>query len=68
MTNLDEISRYLPYLIPVVLLQFILLLVALIDLVRREKTRGPKWVWLLVVLFVNIFGPIIYLLFGRQDE
>ncbi len=66
--NLDELSRYLPFMIPVILLQIILMLVALIDLARREQTRGPKWVWLVVVLLFNIFGPILYLLFGRRDE
>ena len=30
------------------------------DLVRRAQTRGPKWLWALVILFVNLIGPIIY--------
>ncbi len=68
MMNFDEFSRFIPFLIPVVLLQLALWLVALIDLLRRERTRGPKWVWLLVILFVNLFGPIIYLVFGREEE
>ncbi len=66
--NPEELIRYLPFLIPVFILQAVLWLVALIDLVRREQTRGPKWAWLLVILFINIIGPIIYLLFGRRDE
>lgn len=66
--NFDEFSHYIPFLIPVFILQLGLALVALIDLLRRERTRGPKWVWLLVILFVNLFGPIIYLLFGREEE
>ncbi len=66
--NFDELTRYIPFLIPVFILQVGLALVALIDLLRRERTRGPKWVWLLVILFVNLFGPIIYLLFGREEE
>jgi hypothetical protein len=39
-----------------------------VDLVKREKTRGPKWLWALIILFVNLLGPIIYFVFGRQDE
>jgi hypothetical protein len=66
--NLEELTRFLPFLIPVVILQGVLMLVALIDLLRRERTRGPKWVWLLVILFVNLFGPIAYLMFGREEE
>ncbi|MFH2039590.1 MAG: PLD nuclease N-terminal domain-containing protein [Chloroflexota bacterium] len=65
---MEELIKYIPYLIPVVIVQLILLVVALLDLLKREKTRGPKWVWVLVILFVNLFGPIIYFLFGRDNE
>ena len=66
--NLSEIQRYIPFLVPVVVIQLILLVTALIDLVRREHTRGPKWVWAIVIVAVNIIGPIIYFVAGRQDE
>jgi hypothetical protein len=65
---MEELIKYIPYLIPVVFVQLILLVVALLDLLKREKTRGPKWVWVLVILFVNLFGPIIYFVFGRDNE
>lgn len=64
----DTITQYLPLLIPVLIIQIILLIAALVDIARREKTRGPKWVWVLVVLFVNLIGPIIYFVVGREDE
>ena len=64
----DQIREYLPLLIPLFILQLILIIAALIDLARREQTRGPKWVWVLVILFVNTIGPIIYFIAGRQDE
>ena len=65
---MEELIKYIPYLIPVVVVQLILLVIALLDLLKREKTRGPKWVWALVILFVNLLGPIIYFLFGRDNE
>jgi len=40
---------------------------ALMDVARREKTRGPKWMWVLVILFVNLIGPVAYLIFGREE-
>ncbi len=64
---MENLPQWLPLLIPVVLLQLTLLIVALVDLLRRERTRGPKWLWLLVILFVNLIGPIVYLLVGRED-
>jgi hypothetical protein len=64
---METLSEVLPFLIPLVLLQIALMVVALVDLVRRERTRGPKWVWALVIVFVNLFGPVAYLLFGRGE-
>ena len=65
---MERITDVLYFVIPLFLLQLALLIVALVDLIRRKRTKGPKWVWVLVVLFVGIFGPIIYLLFGREEE
>jgi hypothetical protein len=66
-TPFDKFLELLPFIIPLVLLQLTLMIVALVDLVRREKTRGPKWVWTLVIIFGELIGPIIYLIFGRED-
>jgi Phospholipase_D-nuclease N-terminal len=66
--KLSDIQQFIPFLIPVVIIQFILMIAGIIDLVRREKTRGPKWVWVIVIVFVNMIGPIIYFIFGRKEE
>jgi hypothetical protein len=65
---MEIIKQYLPLLVPVFMIQLGLLIFGLVDLVRREKTRGPKWVWALVIIFVNVIGPIIYFVVGRKDE
>ncbi|MBN8200091.1 MULTISPECIES: PLD nuclease N-terminal domain-containing protein [Bacillaceae] len=51
---------------PIVIIQLILMAVAIIDLVKIEKANGPKWVWALIILFINLMGPIIYFIFGRR--
>jgi len=66
--DFSDITPYIPYLIPVILIQFGLMIVALVDVLRREHTRGPKWVWILVIVLVNYMGPIIYFVIGRKDE
>jgi len=66
-TSTEKFMELLPYIIPLVLLQLTLMIVALVDLTRRERTRGPKWVWILVIVFGELIGPIIYFIFGRQD-
>ena len=64
---MDNISELIPFLIPIFLLQIGLIVIALRDLIGREHTKGPRWAWALVILFVNIIGPIIYLLIGREE-
>jgi hypothetical protein len=64
---MENISSLIPFLIPIVLLQLGLMVFALVDLMRRERTKGPKWVWALVIIFVNLIGPIVYLVAGREE-
>jgi uncharacterized membrane protein YhaH (DUF805 family) len=66
--DFSEIQKYIPFLIPVLIIQLGLMITALVDLIRREHTRGPKWIWVLVILLVNYIGPIIYFVAGRKDE
>ena len=65
---MEIIKQYLPLLIPVVLIELGLMAAALVDLIRRPQTRGPKWVWVLVIILINFIGPIIYFVAGRKDE
>ena len=65
---MEILTKYLPLLIPILIIQLALIIFALVDLARREQTRGPKWVWVLIILFVNLIGPIIYLLAGREED
>jgi hypothetical protein len=65
---MEIIKQYLPLLIPVVLIELALLITALVDLIRREKTRGPKWAWALFIVLINFIGPIVYFIAGRKEE
>jgi hypothetical protein len=67
MPDLSKLLEWLPLLIPIVVLELGLMIAALIDVIKREKTKGPKWVWILVIVFVNLFGPIIYFIVGRDE-
>ncbi|ETT82555.1 PLD nuclease N-terminal domain-containing protein [Viridibacillus sp. FSL R5-0477] len=60
-------SSLLLMLLPIIIIQFILMIVALIDLVKIPQTNGPKWLWAIVIVFANILGPIIYFIFGRKQ-
>ncbi|PZX02910.1 phospholipase D-like protein [Psychrobacillus insolitus] len=54
--------------LPLVIIQFILIIVAIIDLIRVRDTNGPKWLWAIIIILGNMIGPIIYFIVGRRNE
>ncbi len=64
---MEHIRTLIPFLVPIIILQLALMIAALVDLVRRERTKGPKWMWALVILLVGTLGPIIYFVVGREE-
>ncbi|ELD2047600.1 PLDc_N domain-containing protein [Listeria monocytogenes] len=54
--------------IPVILLYLALLLTAIIDLTKNWNERKNPFIWLVVIIVINIFGPIAYFIFGRKEE
>jgi ABC-2 type transport system ATP-binding protein len=56
-------------LVPLVIVQVGLLVLAIIDLLRddRRVRGGSKGVWAVVIVFVSLLGPIIYFLVGREE-
>jgi hypothetical protein len=67
MPDLSKLVEWLPLLIPIIVLELGLMVFALVDVIKREKTKGPKWMWILIIVFVNLFGPIIYFIVGRNE-
>lgn len=54
---------------PLALLQFGLQVYCVIDIVRRNRTRNLSVpIWLVIVIFGEILGSIIYLIIGRSEE
>ena len=65
---MDTLTQALPYLIPVIILELGLLIFGLIDLVKRDYVRGGnKIIWVLIMIFVSLIGPVVYLAFGRKE-
>lgn len=54
---------------PLIVIELILKVVALLDLRRRtndEVRFGERWVWLLIILLVSTLGPVTYLVWGKE--
>lgn len=65
---MDMIVEYLPFIIPIVIAELTLTIVALVHVLRHNKYRfGNRVLWV-IVCFVQIIGPIIYFVFGRSEE
>jgi hypothetical protein len=54
---------------PIVVIQLGLIVAALFDLERDERRvrGGSKLVWALVIVFINVVGPILYFVAGREE-
>jgi hypothetical protein len=62
-----DFSQLLLLLAPIIIIQLALQIYALYDLYKQPKVRGPKWVWVLVIILGEILGPIIYFFVGRRE-
>ncbi len=61
-------SDLLIMLIPVIILQFTLMVVSLVHILRHDTYKvGTRLIWILVVIFINFLGPILYFAIGREE-
>ena len=65
---MQDVGSLLPLVIPVILIQLALQIAALVDLVRRERVaKLPKWLWAVIIILLNLVGPIVYFILGREE-
>jgi hypothetical protein len=64
------LEEALPLIVPLVILQLVLIAVALFDLTRPERRvrGGSKVLWAVIILLFQLFGPLVYFFFGREDS
>lgn len=67
---MDKIKELLPFLIPLVIVQFGLLAYTIRHILTHERyRRGSRGLWLLVSLVgMQFWGPVLYFVFGKQGE
>ena len=64
-----ELIEFLPFLIPIVLVELGLFLYTLYHILTHKTYKyGNRTVWLIVtIVLMNFIGPILYFLFGKED-
>ena len=66
---MDEIKEYLPFLIPLIVAELAVLGYTLYHILTHNTyKRGNRTLWLVIVIvFMNFIGPILYFLFGKEE-
>ena len=66
---MEAITEFLPFLIPLIALQFALYGYTLYHILTHETyKRGNRTLWLIITLvLMNFVGPILYFLLGKED-
>jgi len=69
MVMLELLADYWLLLLPLVLIQYGLMIAALVHILKHNTYRtGSRVIWLVVCLLVNIIGPVLYFTIGKGDE
>ncbi|MCJ1978410.1 PLDc N-terminal domain-containing protein [Lactococcus paracarnosus] len=53
---------------PILVIHFVLALIALVDLIKNWKVRTMPIIWLFIILILNLIGPVLYFIIGRQQK
>ena len=66
---MNDLNEMLPFLIPLVIVEFVLFAVTLRHiLTHKTYKRGNRVLWLIVVIVgMNFVGPILYFLLGKEE-
>ncbi|HFV0039411.1 TPA: PLDc N-terminal domain-containing protein [Streptococcus agalactiae] len=67
--NTEIPNQLLPFLVPLIMLQGALIIISLVKLSKLKMTKHlSKLVWFLVIIFLNIIGPIAFLILEGNNE
>ena len=69
-TSTDILQDMVALIIPLLILELMLFLYALVHILRHDTyNRGNRTFWLIVILVgIEFIGPIAYLIFGRDND
>jgi hypothetical protein len=66
---MEQIQQYLPLIIPLIVVQFALLIYTLRHIFTHATyKRGNRMLWLIIVIVgMEFIGPILYFRLGKED-
>lgn len=61
-------SEIIKLILPLVIIQFGFIIFSIYRLSKDQVRYLPKWAWLLIIIFGEILGCLIFLIIGRVKE
>ncbi|HKM43338.1 MAG TPA: PLD nuclease N-terminal domain-containing protein [Limnochordia bacterium] len=67
--DVEILQEYWPFLLPLIIAEFGLMITALVHVLRHPTYKfGSRALWILIVVLLQIIGPIVYFIFGRSED
>lgn len=67
--NFEDIKEYLPFIIPLAILQLTLMVTSLVSVFRHKNyKKGNRIVWVILCAVLSIIGPVLYFAIGKEDS
>ncbi len=70
MNDLATLKEFLPFIIPLVIVQFVLLGYTIYHILTHDHyKRGNRAIWMIIAIVgMNFVGPILYFILGKEEE
>lgn len=70
MNDLATLKEFLPFIIPLVIVQFVLLGYTIYHILTHDHyKRGNRTIWMIIAIVgMNFVGPILYFILGKEEE
>lgn len=66
---MEILKEYWIYLMPLIIIQLVLCVSAIVHILKHNHYKiGNRTIWIIVALFINIIGPILYFTIGKGDD
>ena len=69
MNDLATLKEFLPFIIPLVIVQFVLLGYTIYHILTHDHyKRGNRTIWMIVAIIgMEFIGPILYFVLGKEE-
>lgn len=66
---METITENLALILPLFIVEMALAITALIHVIKHPNYKfGNKIMWIIIVLLIQIIGPVVYFVFGRGED